>query len=90
MPQSIAAESPTPLAGAVASLLKVVPQIGVTRAEKAVGAHDREAHRVLVAVADAPRQGLAAPNAIEAGVAGDKERVVADPKRMNMAGSGIG
>jgi hypothetical protein len=68
---------------------KIVAQVGMARAEKAVGPDDGETHRVLVAVADASRRSLAATNAIEAGVAGDEQRIVEriNAERMNMAGS---
>jgi hypothetical protein len=51
-------------------------EVRVPRAEEAVRADDREAHRVLVAVADALGLPFALVDAVEAGVGGDEERVV--------------
>src|SRR5688500_16838697 len=63
----------------------------MARPDEAPGAGDREAHRVLVAIADPLRPGRSGRRAEEAGVRRDEERAIRriDPEAVHVHRTGI-
>jgi hypothetical protein len=63
----------------------------MTRAEKAIGADDGEAHRVLIAVSDSLCRRIALRRTEESGVGRDEERAVlrVDPEAVDVDRSGV-